>query len=117
VFAEHSRPAGRHSQMMDSCPRLKINPVACFAPSVRKFSFEIIGHPNEALVETTNLKCDVAAYGEISCHKIFDPSRPTACKVEFTIAREINSYLPGLDDATSYQAGISLLMSIKVRLN
>ena len=116
VFAEHPRTAGRDPQMMDSRGRLEINPVTRIAPPVRKFSFKIIGDPHESLVETANFEGDVAAYGKISCHKLFDPSRPTACKVELIVARKINSFLPRLDDATSHQAGIGLLVSIGVRL-
>src|SRR5262245_47627600 len=116
VFAEHPRTAGPDSQMMDSRCRLKINPVTRNATSVRNFSFKIIGYPHELLVETANFERDVAAYGEVSCHKVFDPSRSTGCKVELMVARKINSFLPRLDDATSHQAGIGLLVSISMRL-
>src|SRR5262249_51961527 len=117
MFAEHPRTAGRDSQMMNSRGRLKINPVTRIAPSIRKLSLKIIGDPHESLVKTANFEGDVAAYGKISGHKLFDPSRPTACKVELVVARKINSFLPRLDDATSHQAGIGLLVSIGVGLN
>src|SRR5262245_26638662 len=100
MFAEHPRTAGRDSQMMNSRGRFKINLVICVTPSVRKFRFKIIGDPHESLVKTANFEGDVAAYGKISCHKLFDPSRPTACKVKLVVARKINSFLPRLDDAT-----------------
>src|ERR1700720_2740310 len=97
VFAEHPRTAGCDPPMMDRRGRLEINLVTCITPSVRKFSFKIIGDPHESLVKTANFEGDVATYGKISCHKLVDPSRPTACKVELIVARKINSFLPGLD--------------------
>src|SRR5262245_46436135 len=117
VFAEHPRTAGRVSQMMDSRGRLEINLVTCVTPSVRKFRFKIIGDPHESLVKTANFEGDVAAYGKISCHKLFDPSRPNACKGVVVDARKINACLPTLDDAVSHQAGIGQLVSIGVGLN
>ena len=116
VFAEHPRTAGRHPQMMDACGRLEINSVARLAPSVRKFSFEIIGNPQEPLIEAANFEGDIATYRKIACHKLFDPSWPTARKVELSFMRKINSFLPRLDNATSHQAGIGLLVSICVCL-
>src|SRR5262249_55554311 len=117
MFAERPRTAGRDPQMTDSRGRLEINLVTCVTPSVRKFRLKIIGDPHESLVKTANFEGDVAAYGKISCHKLFDPSRPTACKVELVVARKINSFLPRLDDATSHQVGVGQLVSIGVGLN
>src|SRR5436190_19738952 len=116
VFAEYPRTAGRDSQVMDACSRLEINPVAGFAQPVRKFGFEIIGNPQEPLVEAANFEGHFAAYGKISCHELLDPSRPTACKVELIVVRKINSFLPRLDYPTSHQAGPGLHVSIGVRL-
>src|SRR6516165_1037472 len=106
VFAEHPRTAGHDPQMMDSRGRLEINPVTRVAPPVRKLSFKIICDPHESLVETANFEGDVKAHGKISCHKLFDPGRPTARKVEPIVTRKINFFLPRLDDAASHQAGI-----------
>ena len=117
VFAEHPRTADRDPQMTDSGGRLEINLVTGVTPSIREFSFKIIGDPHESLVKTANFEGDVAAYGKISCHKLFNPSRPTACKVELIVARKINSFLPGLDDAASHETRIRLLVSIDVGLD
>src|SRR5262245_5708282 len=117
MLAEHPRTAGRGPQMMDSRGRFKKNSLTRIAPAVCKLSFKIIRHSHESLVETANFEGDVAAYRKISCHKLFDPSRPTVCKVELVVARKINSFLPRLDDATSHQAGIGQLVSIGVGLN
>src|SRR5262245_1325236 len=117
VFAEHPRTAGRDPQMMDTRGRLEINPVTRVAPPVRKFSLKIISDSRESFVETANFEGGLAAYRKIPCHKLFDPSRPTACKVEFIVAQKINTFLPRLDDATSHQAGIGQLVSIGVGLN
>src|SRR5262245_24988842 len=102
MFAEHPRTAGRDPQMMDNRGRFKINALTRITPPVRKFGFKIIGNPHKSFVETANFKRDVAAYGKISRHKLFDPSWSTACKVELIVARKINSFLPRLDDATSH---------------
>src|SRR5262245_53210532 len=116
VLTEHPRTAGCDPQMMDSCGGLEINPVTRIAPPVSEFRFKIISNPHEPLVETADLEGNVAAYGKICSHELFDPSRPAACKVKFIVARKINSFLPRLDDATSHQVGIGLLMPIGVRL-
>src|SRR5262245_21185897 len=102
VFAEHPRTTGRDPQMMNGRSGLKINPLARIGPPVRKLGFKIVGDPHESFVETTNFDGGVAAYGKISCHKLVDPSRSTTCKVEPTVARKINSFLPRLDDTTGH---------------
>src|SRR5262245_49233299 len=116
MLAEHPRTAGCDLQMMNSRGRLKINLVTRIAPPIRKFSFKIIGDPHESLVEPANFEGDVAAYGKVSCHKLFDPSRPTGCKVELIVLRKINSFFPRLDDTTSHEAGIGPFVPIGVRL-
>ena len=51
VLAEHPRAAGRNPQMMDRRRRLKIDLVTRVTPSVREFSFEIIGDSHESLIK------------------------------------------------------------------
>src|SRR5262249_2637761 len=56
-------------------------------------------------------------YRKISCHKLFNPSWPTACKVKLIVACKVIFSVPGLDNTTSYQVRLDLLVCVRVRLN